>query len=186
VDDGKLTDVLESCPQLVSINVRNCRKVTDRFLDELVKCQRLPLKELDIGGDFNITNDGVLAFAQRFQGLSQLTQFSVSGLPVQVGTIEVLVKKLKSIKSLGLGYLDLDEKTWELVLRELGPQLEKLDVSWPSTVPLCKYSPPSAEVVINGLVDYCDNLIDIDITGNKSLAYGHIIDLIERRFVKVC
>ena len=100
VDDGKMADVLESCPNLISINIRNCRKITDKFLETLVKYPRLPLQELDIGGNFNITNGGVRSFLEKFSGISKLTSFSVSGLPILDDTVKIMIKKLKSINTI--------------------------------------------------------------------------------------
>ncbi len=184
VDDGKLADVLESCPGLISINVRNCRKITDKFLETLVKNPRSQLQELDIGGNFNMTNFGVRTFIEKFAGASRLTLFSVSGLPVLDDTVRLMVKKLKSITTLGLAYLDLSEQTWENTLKELGTQLVKIDISWPSTTPLARNPQPSADKLVECIVN-CPNLVDIDITGNKMFSYSHVVDLVEQRYSQV-
>lgn len=181
VDDTKISDILDLCQHLTTLNVRNCRKLTDRFLQLLAKQAHIPLKHLNIGGDYNITNQGVKHFIETYPNIDKIEELILSGLSLEDDTINLIVKNCTSLKSLGLGYLDLEEGTWIHVLKTLGPQLEKLDISWPSTTPLSKNLPPNPQSVAEVLALECPGLVDIDLTGHRNFTLEDVVELLELR-----
>lgn len=48
IDDAHLIRILTMCPLLVRLNIKNCRKLTDKVLNELTR-RRISLLELNIG-----------------------------------------------------------------------------------------------------------------------------------------
>ena len=181
VDDSKMKDILDTCPHLISLNVRNCRKLTDRFLEDLVRHPQIPLRHLNIGGDYNITNAGVQHFIKNYSNLNQLEELVLSGLTLDDETIQLLVQKCKNVKVLGMAYLDLHEDTWVRVLKTFGPQLEKLEMSWPSTTPQSRNGPPNPQVLAEIMAMECPKLVEVDLTGHRTFTVEDVVELLELR-----
>jgi hypothetical protein len=196
VTDAHVTTVLEQCPNITKLNVKNCRKITNTILEGICrlaqspssssKSKKLKILELNIGGNFNISDAGVRNFLEKYSVVAEMTEFSLSGLKISDDTLRLLAMRCKSIKRVGLSYLDLRETTYELLFKEVGNQLEVLDWSWSSTTPLSiNINQPSAQFVVDSLVNSCINIKEVDLTGNKNLAVNHIVDLIEKKLAPV-
>lgn len=177
--------MLEQCPNLIEINARNCRKLTDTFLSELTKQNTATILLLNIGGNFNFTDEGVRSFLEAYRPMARVQELVLSGLSVRDDTVLILSKRCKSLKSLGLGYLDLRESTLLEIFAKIGSGLERLDLSWPSTTPVCYNAQPSCVMLIDVLVRYCPNLVDVDVSGNRNFAVADVMELIERKLYAV-
>jgi hypothetical protein len=138
VDDDKLKSVVEQCPNLVEINARNCRKLTDTLLFNLINENDAMILSLNIGGNFNITDSGVRSFIEHYRHAGDLQEFVVSGLVVSDETILAITKRCRSLKTLGLGYLDLHEST----LQEL---FTRLVLGWKELIYPGRLPPPLPE-----------------------------------------
>lgn len=185
VDDDKLKSVVERCPNLVEINAKNCRKLTDTLLHNLVNQNSTKIISLNIGGNFNITDSGVRLFVENYRYANNMQDLIISGLVVSDETILAITKRFRSLKTLGLAYLDLHETTLQELFTKIGVGLERIDLSWPSTTPMARNPQPSCPVLIDNLSRCCPNLFDLDISGNKNFTVADVTDLIERRLYLV-
>jgi hypothetical protein len=185
VNNHHVIAVLEQCPNIFKLNLKNCRKLTDELLDNIVTSNYSNIIELDIGGNFNISDKGVSNFIENYPSTSHLTMLSLSGLQISDETILLIAKKCKNITSLGCGYLDLRETTVHTLMTKLGSQLEFFDWSWPSTTPVVRNVQPSAIFVVDTLTALCPSLREIDMTGNKNLTLSNMIEFVERKISSV-
>jgi hypothetical protein len=187
VADHQILEVLgKFCPNLYKLNVRNCRKLTDEFLVSFINQKYYSnLRELNIGGNFNITDKGVSYFIENNPHMNEFTELMLSGLQISDETILLISKKCKSLIALGLGYCDLKETTIQHLLIKIGSQLEIFDWSWPSTNPVVTNPQPSTFFVIDSLATLCPSLKEIDLTGNRNMSLQSIAELIERKLLSV-
>ncbi|RYH12547.1 hypothetical protein EON65_37990 [archaeon] len=181
VDASIMEEVLMTCRNIKNLNLRSCRKLTNPFLDTLVKNRAIKLESLDIGGDYNITDLGVQAFLSSYHNISNLKELNLSGLVLTDDTILLVVKQCSSLVSLGVGYLDLKEATYMEVFRTLGPQLVHINISWSSSVMPSRCLQPKAEFLVDCLVSLCPVLREVDLSGNKNIILQSITDLIDRK-----
>lgn len=197
IDDTRLETLLNICPNLIKLYIRNCRKLGDESLKTLTKYQSNKLSPssstttstinsntlntLDIGGNFNMTTEGLELFIQNYKNLKNLISLSLSGLPVSVTLIKNLISKNNKISSLYLSYLDVNEETLELLLKHYGKNLIHLDLSWLSSTCFIKFSPPNSSYFVSLIVNYCPILKELNLTANKFLLKNNIIELIEGR-----
>lgn len=179
--DQHLITIFARCPKLKVVQVGNCRKLTDEFLNGIVSQQGLKLRQLDIGGNFNITDDGVRNFIKQYRHINLLEELSLSGLPISDETILLLSQQATGLRSLGLSYLDLKESTILTVLQTLGKQLEKLDMSWPSSTPHARNTQVSAVFLVENIPALCPMLTHLDLTANRNLTLPHVQEIIERK-----
>lgn len=181
VANDNLSSILTRCPLLRRLNVKNCRKVNDMFLYEITKLPALKLIALDLGGNFNITDEGVRFFLKNYRHISTLESISLSGLSISDETVLLLLQQCTGLLSLSLAYLDLKESTILQVLQVLGKQLEQLDLSWPSTTPNSRNTQPSSAFLIEHIPALCPMLTVLDLTANRNLQLPHVQEIIERK-----
>ena len=99
VDDSALVTIAALFPQLRSLDVSNCHKITNNGLTELVKgCLRL--EELSVNNCFDVSDYPILVLCQ--VGRSRLQKVCVSGTQVSDSSIERLVSEAKSLHTLEL------------------------------------------------------------------------------------
>jgi hypothetical protein len=187
VADHQILEVLgKFCPNIRKLNVRNCRKLTDDFLISVIDSKYYQnLRELNIGGNFNINDKGVSYFIENNPYINEFTELILSGLQISDETIMLISRKCKSLTSLGLGYCDLKETTIQNLLTKIGSQLEVFDWSWPSSTSVVTNPQPSTFFVIDSLATLCPSLKEIDLTGNRNMSLQGIAELIERKLLSV-
>lgn len=187
ITDQHLVAIFSRCPKLKVVQIGNCRKLTDDLLNGIANQQGLKFRQLDIGGNFNITDDGVRRFIKQYKHIHLLEELSLSGLPISDETVLLLCQQATSLKSLGLSYLDLKESTILTVLQTLGRQLEKLDMSWPSSTPHARNAQPSAVFLVDSIPSLCPMLTHLDLAANRNLTLPHVQEIIERKLsYQVC
>lgn len=180
VDANIMRQCLRDCPALAHLNLRSCRKLTNNFMDVLIEGHAPHLLSLNIGGNYNINDDGISTLLS-YSNSSNLQELILSGLTIRDTTLLDVAEQCTSLVSLGLGHLDLRESVLREVLGRLGGRLEKLDLSWLNTVVPCYVPPPNADIIIDLLVGQCLRLVDLDLSGNKGITASHLADLIERK-----
>ena len=169
IDDAAVAYVLDKCSKLRSLNIRNCRKITDATLDVVV-AKGGQLTALDIGGDVNISAAGVRALVGS-KKMGALRELNLSGLPVRDDVLSVVAKGGQRLAALGIGFTDVGEGALREFLVQRGAQLERLGLHW-----LCASatSPPetqlSAEFVFEFLAQHCPRLTDLDVSGQKHVS----------------
>lgn len=181
VTEEVLHTVLEKCPNLRRLNVKNCRKLTNNFLDDILTFPSLTLQELNFGGNFNINDVGIRNFVRNYRNIHMLENFGFSGLEVQDETISLIGQKCFGLKVLEMAYLDVREATLADLLASIGRQLEKLDIAWLSTTPNAKNAQPAAKFIVDTLCTNCPLLTELDLTANRNLQLPHIQELVDRK-----
>ena len=170
-----------NCPHITHLNTKSCRKLSDAFLSTLVKNKTIKLESLDIGGNYNITDQAVHSFVSSYHNISELKELNLSGLSLTDDTISLVVKRCSSLVSIGLGYLDLKEGTYREVFDTLGHQLVHVNLSWSSSVMPARCMQPGADFLVDCLVTLCPVLREVDLSGNKNVTVQPITDLIDRK-----
>lgn len=181
VSGAVMNTVISRCPNLRRLNLKNCRKLNDDFLRDLVQYPNLILTELNIGGNFNITDAGIRLFLQQYRNIHALEEFGVSGLDVRDESVLLMARKFTGIKSLQLAYMDVRESTITELLQALGRQLERLDISWPSTTANVKNPQPAAKFLVEVICANCPLLTELDVTANRNLQLPHVQEIIDRK-----
>jgi hypothetical protein len=181
ITDQHLISVLEKCPKLTHINIKNCRKITDTFLRQLATASHLHLLEVDIGGNFNITDEGVKFFVKQYRGINHIEDFTISGLTISDDTILQILRTCSNLKHFRIAYLDLKESTLIQIFQVLGRQLESLDLSWPSSTPNARNVQPSGPFLVEHLPSLCPMLTTLDLSANRNITLAHIQEIIERK-----
>jgi hypothetical protein len=175
IDDLMIEKLLEICLQLQRIEIRNCRKLTDLSLGTLIESAP-HIIHINIGGNFNMTENGILQFIEKHPNRHNFLSLNISGLPISEQTLDSLTKNCVSLKSLGIGYALITEAMVRKYLEKNGNRLESLCISW--------LTPPySLEGVSGDLIDFiaktCPRLHTLDISGLKNItsyAIGNFID----------
>lgn len=179
--------IMSRCPNLKRLNLKNCRKLTDGLFQDILSFPSLTLLELNVGGNFNITDQGIRQFVQSYRNIHLLEDFGISGLDVRDETVSLMARRCTGLKVLQLAYLDIRESTLTELLQAIGPQLDKLDISWPSTTANAKNLQPSAAFIVDIISNNCPLLTELDVTANRSLQLKHVEELIDRKLsLQVC
>jgi hypothetical protein len=170
VDDDVVKYILAKCPKVHKLNLQNCRKLTDRALEEIARsgCQ---VDRLDVGGDFNITEAGLVQFLKTYRHSAQLKELNVSGLRITHTGLVVIVDRCLTLDSLGIGYANVEEESVRLVINAMGPRLKHLNMSW---LPCGEDPDAFAGDFFNLLLNRCPHLIDLDICGLKAVTAANL------------
>ena len=183
VDDPAVAYILEKCKKLQSLNIRNCRKITDKSLDVIIA--RGPhLISLDIGGAVNIKEPG-LANLVASKKISSLRELNLSGLPLTTESLQILARSGQRLTSVGLGYTDLGEYALREFIKARGHQLEKLGLHWICTSPHRSDDPDykqlSTEFICDFLPYECPRLTDLDVSGQKNINVPSLLQLLDTK-----
>jgi len=177
VDDALVKYMLESCPNMQVLVIRNCRKLTDLALEHVVQYGQ-NIRDLHVGGNFNMTTAGVERFVDKNPALKKFTGLHLSGLRL---TSEILAKvghKCGSLRALSLSYSDVPEAHLRALLEKVGKKLESLTVAWMLALnPEVQCGPDFVEFI--GRV--CPMLTDLDISGLRGVATTCIEDLVSTK-----
>lgn len=165
VDDDVVKYVLTKCPKVHKLNLQNCRKLTDRALEEVARsgCQ---IDRLDVGGDFNITEAGLVHFLKTYRHAGAMKELNVSGLRVTQTGLTAIVDRCTGLDCLGIGYANVDEESVRLVVNTMGPRLKHLNISW---LPCGEDPEAFSSDFFSLLLGRCPHLIDLDICGLKAV-----------------
>lgn len=185
VDHSILQEVFRDCPALTHLNLRSCRKLGQKFIEVITSMAVPPLRSLNLGGNYNIDDQAMQCFLRGYPKLRLLQELNISGISIKDSTLLLLINQCPALRSLGLGYLDVNEQTLREVFLRLGGQVERLDLSWLSTTIPSYNLPPSPEFLVDSLVLYCTRLKEVDLSGNRVIFAPHLVDLIERKLAQV-
>mmetsp|Transcript_26420 Transcript_26420/g.40906 ORF Transcript_26420/g.40906 Transcript_26420/m.40906 type:complete len:448 (+) Transcript_26420:35-1378(+) len=104
--DKILTDLVNHCPRIRRLSIKNCRKVTGVGLTAVAK--GLPdLRSIDMGGSFNITPADVIELAKLHPGtaVGTFTEIHASGLNWSDEFLEVFIDLVKGhLTGLSIGF----------------------------------------------------------------------------------
>ena len=182
IDDYVINQILSICLLLKTIEIRNCRKLTDlsiQYLNELGS----NLVNINIGGNFNITEAGVLQLIQEHPNRHSFQSLNISGLPITEGTLESLSLHCTTLKYLGIGYAIISEISIRKYLEISGMRLECLILSW--ITPPLGYLDSLSFDLLDYIARTCPKLHTLDISGLKNMSYNAILSFIETKRAKV-
>jgi len=130
ISDVELTQFMETCTQLLSINLSKCRKVTDIGIIQTVKaCRQIRHLILNEGTTYNgnVTDEGLAAVALYSSELQELKICYCPG--VTDAGIKILAEGCHNLKSLYIvGCVELSDAA-VIALADNCPQLERLTAS---------------------------------------------------------
>mmetsp|Transcript_5277 Transcript_5277/g.5419 ORF Transcript_5277/g.5419 Transcript_5277/m.5419 type:complete len:327 (+) Transcript_5277:197-1177(+) len=181
VTDETIRDILTKCPKLTSLNLRNCRKVTDLSLRHTVEYGK-KLIELHIGGNFNITANGIRMLLLSHSNMSNFKAIHLSGLPVTEEHIGIIQKKTKYLTSVSFAYATLSELCFKQFIHTVGSRLESICIGWTTTK--IETGEHVSNSVLEFLVSSCPRLVIMDISGLKNVTASFIQQLVDIKINK--
>ena len=105
VDDTAVASIMKKCRKLNSLNIRNCRKITDKSLDIIISDNN-SLCNIDLGGNTNISSEGIIRFLNN-RKISNLIELNLSGLPIRNDALSIISENAIQLTSLGIGYSEI-------------------------------------------------------------------------------
>eukprot|EP01034_Spumella_vulgaris_P021304 gene21304-27334_t len=123
---------------------------------------------------------GVQQFVNTFKGIAKLKELNLSGLMITDEIITHISLHCPSLSAFGLGYSDVSEGGLLKLFTNIGSQLTKLNVSWLAS----PHSPVSTSFLLESVSTYCPRLVDLDVSGMKSLTAAHLVQLVETRLAQ--
>lgn len=182
VDDSIVNYILQRCRNLKKLCIQNCRKLTDQSLSDICESGLL-LTSLDIGGNMNLTEQGLVQFLRKYPNAKNMKELNLSGLPVTQAVLVTLIDKCRSLDVLGIGYALAHEDTVKLVLKELGPKLKSLNISWMlSGDEYDNYGYDFFEVINSS----CRMLTTLDLCGMRTVTAATLQKFLDARVLEVC
>lgn len=167
VTDEVVEKILRECTNLEILNFRNCRKVTDISLLTHINILGQHLVMLNIGGNFNITSNGLKSFLQTFPNMTVLQELCIGGLPINDEILQIIASKYTSLKTLNIAYAVVTERALRALLASgLGDIVERLNVGWITVN-------ANGDTLSLDFFDYvahnCPRLQEVDISGNRNI-----------------
>lgn len=105
VDDDLVINILQKCKNLKSLNIRNCRKITDISLSYIsglhpaMKSTVNKIDSLNIGGNLNISEKGLIQFISSSKA-SDLRYLYISGLSINDNLLYLISRKCLKLKGI--------------------------------------------------------------------------------------
>lgn len=183
VDDICIAFIIKNCSQLKSLNVRNCRKLTDNTMQLLTTQKSVALTALNVGGNFNMTAEGLESFFQQDEFV--LRELYIPGLPINDKHLEIISMKYTELRSLSIAYSDVQESSLVALCSALGPKLEYLNLSWLSCQSEAVHPQLSFSCLLELMTLHCPKVIELDVSGLKTLGAIHLLRLIELKLQQV-
>ena len=117
VDDDLVLNILQKCKNLKSLNIRNCRKISELSLKYISSSQSLPnkIESLNIGGNLNISEQGLVSFLSSSKA-PDLKYLYISGLSINDNLLYLISKKCLKLKGLGINYANISEDCLHKIL----------------------------------------------------------------------
>lgn len=184
VDDDTLINILPKCPLLTKLNIRNCRKLTDKSIDFIINQKQLKLEYINIGGNFNISNSSIQKFLTNYKNFSYLQTLEISGLPIDDSILFLIADKCINAINIGIGYSDISENAFNYLIEKVGERLSKLNISWLSQISMPINYQLNGNVIIE-LLSKCPKLKELDISGVKTLNINNIMQLLDFKVQQV-
>ncbi|KAM3569740.1 hypothetical protein VYU27_008173 [Nannochloropsis oceanica] len=101
--DSALPLALSHCPSLKTLKLENCRKLTDAAFDHIVKFNR-QLQALHVGGNFNMTQEGLIRLLSTHPNRANFEEFYCSGIHFTSPLLLALAAHCPTLRGLGIGY----------------------------------------------------------------------------------
>jgi hypothetical protein len=107
--------------------MENCRKLTDQTLNKL---HSLPLlTSFDVGGNFNMTVEGLRILIDTHENTSMFARVHISGHDIDDSFLELIGQRCRKLQSLSIGYSKVTD-AGVLSLLENRKLITRLHVHW--------------------------------------------------------
>jgi hypothetical protein len=169
IGDGGVLQILKGCTSLSSINLENCRKLSDVSLTHMVHHGQA-LVSVDIGGNFNMTTNGIAELIRNHGNRSKFVGLHISGHVVPDWLLQLITDKLKRLQQLSIGYT-LVPTAHIIALLTRRPNIRKLRVHWCTQI--------NEEFI--KFVPQCPALQTLDLTGIKTISDQMLIEMMEAK-----
>ena len=144
VDDDLILNIINKCPHIHSLNIQNCRKITDKTLNYLTSTQsssiQMCVTSLNLGGNTNITEKGLYQFITSSTTnnnnnniISNLIELHISGLYINNTILTHITKQCHNLIKIGINYASITEDVLRQFLTIHGSNLIVLHIAWLST-----------------------------------------------------
>mmetsp|Transcript_1859 Transcript_1859/g.2945 ORF Transcript_1859/g.2945 Transcript_1859/m.2945 type:complete len:329 (-) Transcript_1859:93-1079(-) len=177
IDDSLLQRILQTCRELKTLTVTNCRKLTDSAIDHINQ-YGLNLYQISIGGNINITENGLLNLTSNHPNAAKLLELHMSGLPITDKVLDCIIKKCLSLRGISLGYAILGESTIRKFIDAIGQRLESLCISWITSF---NASDSISADLLDHIAHTCPRLRRLEVSGLRNINVNAIQMLIENK-----
>lgn len=177
VDDEIVSYIIQKCRKLTTLNIQNCRKLTDKCLVDLSQ-SGLHFASLNIGGNMNITEQGVVQFLKSYPSAQHIKELNISGLPVTEAVLATLVERCHSVETLGIAYALIREENVRFLLQRIGKNLKHLNIAW---LPCNDAADTYAFSFFEHLNATCPSLVSLDLCGMRTVTAANLQKFLEAR-----
>jgi F-box/leucine-rich repeat protein 2/20 len=108
ISDEGLSHVLKACSELTEISLENCRKLTDASLVALADHTK-KLKAFNVGGNFNMTLDGIHILLDTHENHAKFAEVHISGHAATDATLNLITDRCKKLRGLSVGYSNVTD-----------------------------------------------------------------------------
>eukprot|EP01038_Epipyxis_sp_PR26KG_P010938 gene10938-14687_t len=184
VDDNCAISIINKCPNLKRLNLRNCRKLSSILVH--LQASKINLEYLDIGGNINISKDTIYDyFSDRNQGcLQNIRNLNLSGLYIDNDLLLNIAHHAINLSTLKIAYCDISEDILGQVLRLIGNKLEVLSIAWLSTTPGARNPQINGHFLHETLALVCSRLEELDVSGLKNISMSNLMLMLERKMLQ--
>ncbi|KAI9913738.1 hypothetical protein PsorP6_005118 [Peronosclerospora sorghi] len=162
--DDAIEMLLKNCPEMKELSIENCRKLTDKTLDHMRKLA-LKLQSFDIGGNFNMTIQGITKLIEKHPNHAKFTKLYVSGHPVTDQTIKTIMVKCRKLHSLSVGYCAITDEALIALLKKR-ESVSRLCLHWNVAI---------TDQLLRYLGSEARNLQELSLCGVKSVSADAIV-----------
>uniref|UniRef100_K3WUL8 F-box domain-containing protein n=1 Tax=Globisporangium ultimum (strain ATCC 200006 / CBS 805.95 / DAOM BR144) TaxID=431595 RepID=K3WUL8_GLOUD len=165
--DDAIEVLLRNCPDIKDLNIENCRKLTDLSLDHLRK-HAPKLLSIDIGGNFNMTIQGITKFIEKHPNHAKFTRVHISGHPVTDNTLKTIMSKCRKIHSLSIGYCAVSDDAVIALLKKRDA-MSRLCLHWNVAI---------TDQLMHYIATSGRNIQELNLCGVKSVSADAIVSAI--------
>uniref|UniRef100_H3HCT6 F-box domain-containing protein n=1 Tax=Phytophthora ramorum TaxID=164328 RepID=H3HCT6_PHYRM len=168
--DDAIELLLKNCPDIKDLNIENCRKLTDVTLDHLRKFAP-KLQSIDVGGNFNMTIQGITKLIEKHPNHSKFARVHISGHPATDQTIKIIMAKCRKLHSLSVGYCAISDEALISLLKKR-ESVSRLCLHWNIAI---------TDQLLRYLGSEARNLQELNLCGVKSVSADAIVAAIHAK-----
>ena len=167
LQDADIFILVRACTELKELCLENCRKLTDQTFGHLI--QHAPkLTSLDVGGNFNMTVEGLSHLIETHVNHSKFTKVHISGHRITNDTLQLISSKCRKLHSLCIGYASIEDQALIALLNKR-KSINRVHVHWNTAL---------TDAVLYHMSTECPNLQDVSLAGVKTLSNEAIAQFI--------
>ncbi|ETW03316.1 hypothetical protein, variant [Aphanomyces invadans] len=168
--DDSILALLQHCPDIKELNLQNCRKLTDETLHVLV-AHSPKLNSIDVGGNTNMTIEGITSFIELHPNHSKFLKVHISGHRVTDHTLKVIANKCRKLQSLAVGYCGLTDDAL-IALLDRRPSISALHLHWNYRI---------TDRLLDHMGRQCPNLQELNLCGVKTVTNDAIYAFLQAK-----